>query len=443
MNYANSDMDFISNLSYLYAKSQLMKSAIALLFLICSLFLNAQNQINTEVFLFDLKANSTSIELSNVKNLSNNEGYDNQPSFLNERYILFASNRNTQTDIAKYDLRYHSKSWLNFTEGGEYTPLKIPNKNEISAVRLDPDGKQRLYAYNMSNGESRELISDLVVAYYTWADDHTIVSAVIEGEVLNLFVSDLQSGTNSKYATNVGRSFHKIPNSNLVSYISKSSNNWQIKSLNPSSGETKVIANTLEGVEDVCWLDDKTILSGKDSTLYKLTLKKDNDWKVVSDFTSNGITKITRLATNSDATKLLIAADIASSSGVENSEDTTSEKDNSQTTTETSNVEAIIQRNLEAYNTRNIDAFMADYADNVKLYAYPNTLQTDGKQAMRQSYQDWFDRVTDLKATIKKRIIIGNKVIDEEEVLANGQIFHAVAIYEVENQKIVKVTFIQ
>ena len=141
-------------------------------------------QSNTEVFLFDLETTSSSIALKNAKNLSNNEGYDNQPSFLNDRYIVFASTRNNQTDIAKYDMRYDSKSWLNFTDGGEYTPLKIPNTNEISAVRLDPDGKQRLYAYNMSNGDSRELIQDLVVAYYTWANDYIVVSAVIENDNL-------------------------------------------------------------------------------------------------------------------------------------------------------------------------------------------------------------------------------------------------------------------
>ncbi len=420
-----------------------MKATISLLFVLCSSVLLAQNQVNTEVFLFDLEVNSSSIELSNPKNLSNNEGYDNQPSFLNDRYIIFASNRNNQTDIAKYDMRYDSKSWLNFTEGGEYTPLKIPNKNEISAVRLDPDGKQRLYAYNMSNGESRELIKDLVVAYYTWADDHTIVSAVIEGDDLNLYASDLQSGTNRKYATKVGRSFHNIPNSNLVSYISKATDTWQIKSLNPSTGDTKVIANTMEDVEDICWLDSKTILSGKDNSLYKLTLNKDNNWKVVTNLGTQGITKITRLATNPEATQLLIAGDVDASEVTDTSEDTNSEDNNTQNTTETTDVEAVIQRNLEAYNAQNLEAFMADYAEDVKLYAYPNTLQTEGKEAMRKSYKDWFDRVETLNATIKKRIVIGNKVIDEEMVEANGQTFHAVAIYEVVDGKIAKVTFIQ
>lgn len=409
------------------------------------------SQSNTEIFLFDLETNSSKIELKNGKNLSNNEGYDNQPSFLNDRYILFASTRNTHTDIAKYDMRYDSKSWLNFTEGGEYTPLKIPNKNEASAVRLDKDGKQRLYAYNMSNGDSSELIQDLVVAYYTWFDEHTIVSAVIEGDDLNLYATNLQDGTNRKYATEVGRSFHRIPNSNLVSYISKENENqWQIKSLDPISGVTKVIANTMEGVEDICWLDSKTILSGKDNILYKLTLRKDNDWKQITNLDANGIVKITRLATNPEGTKLLIAGDVdkatTSSQTTEETnqtETTESEESTTESNSELASVEAIVQRNLEAYNARDIDAFMADYADTIKTYAYPNTLRTEGKDAMRKGYTEWFNNVKDLRAFIKKRIVIGNKVIDEEQVTANGQIFNAVAIYEVENGKIVKVTFIQ
>ncbi|WP_298894460.1 nuclear transport factor 2 family protein [uncultured Psychroserpens sp.] len=427
-----------------------MKSLVTLLLFLTTLALHSQ--ANTEVFLFDLEANSSKIEVKNAKNLSNNEGYDNQPSFLNDRYILFASTRNGQTDIAKYDMRYDSKSWLNFTEGGEYTPLKIPNKNEVSAVRLDKDGKQRLYAYNMSNGDSNELIQDLVVAYYTWYDEQTIVSAVIEEDNLNLYTTNLEEGKSRKYQLNVGRSFHKIPNSNLVSYISKDNEKqWQIKSLNPISGATKVIANTIAGVEDICWLDSKTILSGKDNILYKLTLQKDNNWKKIADLTANGITKITRLAVNPEGTKLLIAGDISNTTTTDTktTEETTqtqtneSEESTTESNTAISKVEAIVQRNLEAYNARDIDAFMADYADDIKLYNYPNTLSTEGKEAMRKGYKDWFDRVPDLRAFIKKRIVIGNKVIDEEQVTANGKVFNAVAIYEVENGKIVKVTFIQ
>jgi len=402
-------------------------------------------QPNTDIFIFDLNTQNGKFELSNMKNISNNEGYDNQPSFLDDRYVLFASTRNGQTDIVKYHMDYDSKSWVNFSQGGEYSPLKIPNKNEVSAVRLDTDGKQRLYTYSLSNGESTELIANLVVAYYTWIDDHTIVSAIIEENGLNLYITNLQDSSSKKYATNVGRSFHKIPNTNLVSFISKEDeNNWQIKSINPKTGVIKVIANTMQGVEDICWVGINTILSGKENVLYKLTLQKDNDWKEVANLKSNGINKITRLATNPESSKLLIAGDLNSITEEESTTNENTNNTNTQTSTNNpSEIEAIIQRNLDAYNARDIDAFMKDYTDDVKLYAYPNTLQTEGKDAMRKSYASWFEKTKDLRAFIKKRIVIGNKVIDEEQVTANGQVFNAVAIYEVENGLIKKVTFIQ
>lgn len=516
------------------------------------------SQPNTEIFLFDTSFDSGSLKLLNPKNISNNEGYDNQPSFVNDNQILFASTRNGQTDIASYRANYDLKSWLNFTEGGEYTPLKIPNKREVSAVRLDKDGKQRLYSYSLSDGESTELIKDLVVAYYTWYNEHTIVSAVIEDTSLNLFTTNLDQGTSRKYDTKVGRSFHKIPNSNLVSYISKKDSlNWQIRSLDPTTGVTKRIANTIPGVEDICWLINGTILSGKDSMLYALDPKKGNSWKQILDLKSLGIEKITRIASNAISSKFLIAAEIGAPSTSASQEDDSNTQTQSSGTSDnsgdagaivqrhigpynsgdleafanafsenvvvsrfpnqrmyegrqtlkqkymphfknntnlsvtvnnrivlndfvideelttfnngngrqatlyttgsdgirtmtfisnsdaTTNPEIIVNKQLEAYNKRDIDAFAATYSKDVKLYNYPDKLQTDGQADLRKGYTDWFARASALRAVILKRIVLGNKVIDHEEVTANGQKFYAIAIYEVENGLIKKVTFIQ
>ena len=191
--------------------------------LILSLFVISTTLVqNTEVHLFDIKNTYGKLTLVNHKNVSNNEGYDNQPSFYNDNLLTYVSSRNNQTDIATFIIRDNKVSYINSTpNGGEYSPVKIPNSKDISAVRLDNDGKQGLYRYNIETGESTEIIKDLVVAYYTWYDKNTIVSAVIEDGGLNLFVTDIRNQKSRKYATNIGRSFHKIPNSKLVSFVSK------------------------------------------------------------------------------------------------------------------------------------------------------------------------------------------------------------------------------
>lgn len=110
---------------------------------------------------------------------------------------------------------------------------------------------------------------------------------------------------------------------------------------------------------------------------------------------------------------------------------------------QTGNPEEIVQIQLDAYNSRNIDAFLDTYADNIKIYDYPNTLIYEGKDKMRKRYTSLFEKVPNLFCEIKKRIVIGNKVIDQEYVRVNDKFISAVAIYEVVNNKITKVTFIE
>ncbi|WP_299114518.1 nuclear transport factor 2 family protein [uncultured Winogradskyella sp.] len=372
---------------------------------------------NTEVYLFDISNADGKLSLSNQRNVSNNEGYDNQPSFYNDNILAFVSTRNGQTDIAKYNIRDKAVSFLNSTpDGGEYSPLKIPNSKDISAVRLDNDGKQRLYRYDFKTGKSTELIKDLVVAYYTWYDENTVVSAVIEDDGLNLFVTDIKAQKSRKYATNVGRSFHKIPNSKLVSFVSKEEERWALKSLNPHTGETEVIMQLPNKIEDVCWLIDGSVIIPINNVVYKFNPKKDERFNTLANLQDDNLQKITRISTNEIGTMLALVSEVSP--------------------------EAIVQKQLDAYNARDIDAFMATYSNDIKLYNFPNELRTEGQEAMKNSYKGFFENTPDLNCKILKRIVTGNKVIDHELVTANGSTFKAVAVYEVENGLISKVTFI-
>ena len=105
--------------------------------------------------------------------------------------------------------------------------------------------------------------------------------------------------------------------------------------------------------------------------------------------------------------------------------------------------ESIVKEQLIAYNARDIDAFMDTYSEDIKLYTFPNTLFSEGKEKMREQYGAFFENTPNLNCEIKNRIVIGNKVIDEEYVTINDSHISAVAIYELENVKIAKVTFLQ
>lgn len=105
--------------------------------------------------------------------------------------------------------------------------------------------------------------------------------------------------------------------------------------------------------------------------------------------------------------------------------------------------EDLAQRQLNAYNFRNIDAFLEPYADDVEIYMFPDKLQSKGKEAMRQGYTQMFENIPNLHCELVNRIVLGDTVIDQERVQMGNQIVEAIAIYHIENGKIKKVYFMQ
>jgi imidazolonepropionase-like amidohydrolase len=103
--------------------------------------------------------------------------------------------------------------------------------------------------------------------------------------------------------------------------------------------------------------------------------------------------------------------------------------------------EEIVQRQVNAYNARNLDAFLDTYSDEIEIYQ-AGKLVMKGREQMRKDY-DFLNKVPNLYCETKNRIVISNKVIDQEKVRFGKQFIHGVAIYETENGKIKKVTFIE
>ncbi|MGB7392757.1 MAG: nuclear transport factor 2 family protein [Pricia sp.] len=375
-------------------------------------------QTNTEVYLLDVKTVDGQTELVNPRNISNNEGYDNQPSFYDGNTILFSSTRNGQTDIARYDIETDSVSYITDTpQGSEYSPLKIPGKNSISAIRLDTTGLQRLYQYSVWDGSSTELLSDLKVGYHVWYDKNTVISSVLVKDRMDLVISNLKDSTDRSVQQNVGRSLHRIPNSNRISFISKENEPWEVRSLNPITGEVEKITDMYDNTDDMCWLSDGTIIAADDRVLMEIRPETQKEWERFLRLEKKEISNISRIAMSPNGKYMAMVFE--------------------------QSPESIVQTQLDAYNSRDIDAFMNTYSDNVKVFNYPDELRYEGKDTMRERYSNFFKNAPDLHCEIKNRIVIGNKVIDEEEVIANGNTINAVAIYEVENGKIAKVRFVR
>jgi len=92
----------------------------------------------------------------------------------------------------------------------------------------------------------------------------------------------------------------------------------------------------------------------------------------------------------------------------------------------------VVQRQLEAYNARDLERFAATYADDIAIYRMPATEPAIvGKENLRAIYRQRFASAG-LHAEILTRIVLGNKVIDHERVVGIRDVpLEALAIYEV------------
>ena len=101
----------------------------------------------------------------------------------------------------------------------------------------------------------------------------------------------------------------------------------------------------------------------------------------------------------------------------------------------------VVQRQVEAYNARNLEAFAATYGETIQMVRLPALEPAiKSKAELIEFYGTNRFMAPNLHAEVLDRIVLGNKVIDHERItgLPNSP-FECVVIYEVENDLIQRV----
>jgi putative hydrolase of HD superfamily len=109
----------------------------------------------------------------------------------------------------------------------------------------------------------------------------------------------------------------------------------------------------------------------------------------------------------------------------------------------TDDVVAPVQQQLDAYNARDLAAFIAPYADDVRVYRPPAPEPVlVGHAAMAAHYAAHRFNLPGLHAEVLGRLVIGHKVIDHERITGIGpEPVQAVAVYQVQAGRIRTVWF--
>ena len=104
----------------------------------------------------------------------------------------------------------------------------------------------------------------------------------------------------------------------------------------------------------------------------------------------------------------------------------------------------IVQRQLDAYYAQDLDAFCACFADDCVLGELNGAVTQRGKPAIRERYQTLFATYSGNHAELVNRVIVGNVVIDHEDISRSpAERINAAAIYTVKDGLIARVDFVR
>jgi len=273
----------------------------------------------SDIYIVDLKTkhnyktHADEMKLGDPKKITDFAGYNNQPFFMPDgKSILYTSIRDKQADIFRYDLQNGATTRVTQTPESEYSPTLMPDRKNVSVVRVEQDGTQRLWKFPLDGGPPSLIVEDIKpVGYHLWIDDHTLALFILgaSGKPNFLELYDLGTRKSEFITENPGRVLRRIPNQEKFSFVQKiAPDQWEIKAFDLRTRTSASMIRTLPGVEDYAWLPGGILLMGKESKLFAVAPLQGKSWSQLEDFTVVGLQGISRIAISPKGDRLAIVA---------------------------------------------------------------------------------------------------------------------------------------
>jgi arylsulfatase A-like enzyme len=264
---------------------------------------------STDIYLGTLTLGEGTVSVTDVRNLTDRSGYDNQPAFEpGNRSLLYTSARDgRQSDIYRYDIGTDASRQVTQTRASEFSATPLPSGDGFSSIHESATG-QLLWRYGLDGASLGGILEHVQpVGYHAWGDDNQVLMFVLggNGRPASLQLGDLRDGSARIVAENPGRSLHKVPGRHAASFVRKvADDEWWIEVLDLDSGEVTRLLRTRPRREDYAWTRDGRLVQGDGSKLY--VSRPGEAWVEFADLASSGVVGISRIAISDDGTRIAI-----------------------------------------------------------------------------------------------------------------------------------------
>lgn len=252
----------------------------------------------TDIFVAPFSERGGGTVVGEPRNATGRPGYDNQPWFLpgGDTFLFVSADSSGSPDIYRYRVSDGSTVRVTDTPEGEYSPALTPSGGSISCVRVERDGTQRLWRFDL-DGRHPGVIAAGVdsVGYYAWRDEHTVVVFIV-GEPHTLRVVDTIAGSETLVAADIGRSLQRIPGRDEIAFLARARDAWTVLGLDADTGTAHRIGPALGGSEDFAWTPAGRLLMARGSELFALDPAGADPYRWSRVAAIDGLGPVTRIA---------------------------------------------------------------------------------------------------------------------------------------------------
>jgi hypothetical protein len=265
---------------------------------------------DTDIYVLPIAGLYRNPNAADLRNVTDRPGYDNQPAFLpgGSAFLYSAIVDGRQADVFRYDLETETRTRLTDTKESEYSPTPMPGSGRFSTVRVEDDGAQRVWSFDMTGGDPALVLGDWpAVGYHAWINERKMLTFMV-GEPTQLAVIELPGGLAEILASGVGRSIHVLRDGSGVSYMDVSEpDRPTIMAYFWRGGGGHVLIPARPGQQDYVVSRDGLVLMAEGRRIYRGDPEAGR-WQLWVDLEARLPGAVTRLALSEDERLLALVA---------------------------------------------------------------------------------------------------------------------------------------
>ena len=275
----------------------------------------AAAQGGTDIWVMPLSGQGTTLEVGRPRNLTDRAGYDNQPQFTADGRALLYTRIETsgRSDVWRVAVAGGEPTRVtNTAVEQEYSPTPMPDGSGFSAIVVEADSTQRLWAYDWNGVPQRVIVPALEpVGYHVWIGSDVLGAFVLSQptpQVPNaLVLMHPQTNRVDTLDRGIERAFARVPGREAFTYVQRTDSTTIVREVDVRTQAKRRVLTGPRGLEYHVWLADGTLLISGNGQIWRWA---DARLTPLVDLRSFGIEGVSRMALSPDGTMLaFVAAD--------------------------------------------------------------------------------------------------------------------------------------